>query len=294
MKILVTGATGTVARGLIPALLGGGNLVRAMVHSLGNAPAWSGAEVVVGDFSDSGSLDQAFSGIDAALLVTPPHAQAAEWASAAISAATRAGVSRLVRISAIGAAVDGPNDNSRQHAHTDAEIRESGLRYVVLRPHFFMNNCLFGAEASIASDGTVRYALGHARVGMIDPRDISDCAARALIDTSWDGGTYDLTGPASISGDDVARTFSEALECSVRYVPITPGAAADFVRRLGGNEWQAEATRGYFAAYAAGWGDFTTDWVKQISGHPPRTFKQFIRDAGLKSPSTQNIAAQGR
>jgi hypothetical protein len=61
----------------------------------------------------------------------------------------------------------------------------------------------------------------------------------------------------------------------VRYVPISPDAAADAVRKMAGDEWQAEATRGYFRAYAADWGDFTTDWVRQISGHAARSFADF-------------------
>lgn len=280
MTILVTGATGTVASKLIEPLRHAGRTARAMVHSEKKArqPAALGTETVVADYAEPASLDRAFAGIETALILTPPHARAAGWASAAIAAAKRAGVKRIVRISAVKAAQDGPNDNSRQHARTDDEIRRSGLDFAILRPHFFMNNCIFGAAESIMSDGTVRYALGEARVGMIDPRDISDTAVQALIDSRWDGGTYDLTGPQSISGHDVAEVLSAELSRKVRYVSIAPEAAADLVRSMGGNEWQAEATRGYFSAYASGWGDFTTDWVPKISGHAARPFSQFARE----------------
>lgn len=283
MTILVTGATGTVASELIPSMARSGRKVRAMVRSDTKARglAVGDAEVVLGDYGDPDSLDRALAGVETLLLVTPPHGQAAEWASAGIAAAKRAGVKRVVRISAIKAAPDGPNDNSRQHAHTDEEVRRSGLDFVILRPHFFMQNCLFGAAESIASDGVIRFAGGEARLGMIDPRDIADVAARVLVDLSWDGGTYDLTGPASISFCEVAETLSGELGCRVRYVPIAPEAAAEMVRNLGGNEWQAEATYGYFRAYAAGWGDFTTDWVPRISGHPARSFADFAREVML-------------
>jgi uncharacterized protein YbjT (DUF2867 family) len=277
MRILVTGATGTVASTLIPSLLQAGHPVRAMAHSNAKVRRLAAIcpDVVVGDFADSASLDRAFAGTAAVLIVTPPHARAAEWASAALDAAKRARVRRVVRISAIKASSDGPNDNSRQHARTDEEIRQSGMDFVILRPHFFMQNCLFGTAESVASSGVVRFAGGDARLGMIDPRDIADVAARALVDSRWDGGTYDLTGPACISFHDVAQTLSRMLNRKVRYEPISPEAAADFVRRAGGSEWQAEATRGYFRAYAAGWGDFTTDWVQQISKQSARSFEQF-------------------
>lgn len=297
MTILITGATGKVASQLILTIAQSGRAVRAMVHSTAKAggPAALGADTIVGDYTDPASLDRAFAGAETVLLVTPPHARAADWASAGIAAASRGGVKRIVRISAIKAAADGPNDNSRQHARTDDEIRRSGLDFVILRPHFFMENCLFGAAESIASEGVIRSATGHARLGMIDARDIADVAARVLLDPKWDGGTYDLTGPASISFDDVAEVLSVELDRDLRHVPISPEAAADFVRRMGGDEWQAETTRGYFRAYAAGWGDFTTDWVPRISGHAGRSFADFAREVMVPSlKSTLSGQGDGR
>jgi uncharacterized protein YbjT (DUF2867 family) len=280
MTILITGASGTVASETIHPLVAKGCTVRALVRSRAKARALAeaGAEVVEGDFADPASLDQAFAGVETVLSVTPPHAQASAFASASIEAAKRAGTKRIVRISAIKAAPDGPNDNSRQHARTDAEIEQSGLDYVILRPHFFMQNCLFGVAESIASGGVVRFAGGSAKLGMIDPRDISDVAVQALIDPRWDGGTYDLTGPASISFHDVARTLSDVLGRKVRYVSIRPEDAGDMVRRAGGNEWQIQATIGYFRAYSSGWGDFVTDCVPQISGHAARSFEDYARE----------------
>lgn len=283
MTILITGATGKVASGLILPLARSGNRVRAMVRSEGNARRLraQGVDAVLGDYTDPASLDRAFAGAASALLITPPRAEMADWATAGIAAAKRVGVKRVVRISAIKAGPDGPNDNSHQHARTDEELRESGLNFVILRPHFFMENCLFGTAESIASEGVIRFAMGEASLGMIDARDISDVAARALLDPRWDGGTYDLTGPASISFHDVAETLSTELGRKVRYEPIAPEAAAEAVRQAGGDEWQAEATLGYFRAYSAGWGDFTTDWVPRIAGHPARSFADFAREIML-------------
>jgi uncharacterized protein YbjT (DUF2867 family) len=288
MTILITGATGKVASGLILQLARNESGIRAMVRSEANAHRLKaqGVDAVLGDYTDPTSLDRAFAGVETALLITPPRAEMADWASAGIAAAKRAGVKRVVRISAIKAAADGPNDNSRQHARTDEELRQSGLNFVILRPHFFMENCLFGTAESIASEGVIRFAMGEASLGMIDARDISDVAVRALLDPRWDGGTYDLTGPASISFHDVAETLSSALGRKVRYVPISPEAAAEAVRQAGGDEWQAEATLGYFRAYSAGWGDFTTEWVPQIAGHPARSFADFAREVMI--PALRN------
>ena len=34
----------------------------------------------------------------------------------------------------------------------------------------------------------------------------------------------------------------------------------------------------YAQAYASGWGDFTTDTVADLLGHPPRDIADFVRD----------------
>jgi len=66
MKILVTGATGILGRRLVPALVTGGASVRALVRApqASDALRAAGAEPVVGDMFDAGSLEAAAAGCD--------------------------------------------------------------------------------------------------------------------------------------------------------------------------------------------------------------------------------------
>jgi len=229
---------------------------------------------VVASFDDARALDTAFTGAKTLLLLTPPHARATEWGSAAVAAAKKAGISRIVRISAILASANGPSDNSRQHGRTDDEVRRSGIASVILRPHFFMQNLLADVD-SLRSKGTLYAAAGDASLGMIDARDIADVARRTLLDSAWDGTSQDLTGPASISFHEIVRTLSRLLGREIRYVPITPAALAQSIREMGIGEWFAQVSHDYLQAYSDGWGDFTTDSVREISGQPARSFAQF-------------------
>ncbi len=279
MTILITGATGKIAQHLIPSLLDQGQPVRAMVRSPDKAATFAkqGARTVIASFEDAISLDKAFAGVETLLFLTPPHERASTWASAGLAAAKRAGVKRIVRISALLAGADGPSDNNRQHGRTDDELRASGIASVILRPHFFMQNLLADVPSLQAQD-TLYAAAGNAKLSMIDTRDIADVARSALLSPAWDGNTYDLTGPASVSFHEIAEELSEQLGREIRYMPVSPEALAQSIRDMGLDEWFAQGYHDYLEAYSRGWGDFTTDAVQAISGKQARTFRQFARE----------------
>ena len=137
---------------------------------------------------------------------------------------------------------------------------------------------VFGSAESIMKSGTMFQAMGDGRLGFIDVRDIADVATAVLLDRAWDRGIYELTGPASLSFHDVARELSGALGRDVKYVPITPDQLRETIVKMGWGEWGADVMADYSAAYAKGWGDFTTTFVEKISGHPARSFAQFARE----------------
>jgi uncharacterized protein YbjT (DUF2867 family) len=62
----------------------------------------------------------------------------------AVWAARQAGVERIVRLSVVGAAHDAPNRSGRLHALSDRETERCGMRWTILRPHWFMRNLLLG------------------------------------------------------------------------------------------------------------------------------------------------------
>jgi uncharacterized protein YbjT (DUF2867 family) len=278
-KIVVTGATGTIGRRVVEQLLGMKSSVTALVRDAakGAASDAAGARIAVGSFEDRGSLEAAFRGADTVVLITAANAHAAEQTSGALSAAKHAGVRKVVRISAVKADPDGPTDNTRQHGRTEAELRASGLAYVVLRPSLFFQN-LLASLATILSDGKIFFGVGKGRIGLIDTRDVADAAVAAATSARYDGATLELTGPESIDYDAVAAAIGRGLGRSVVYVPVPPSAAADAVRGFGADEWTAGILRDYCEAYSKGFGDFTTREVERLTGHPPRSVDDFVRE----------------
>lgn len=276
--ILITGATGTIGRPLALRLAGAsGTHVRALVRDPAAAAdlAGAGAALIQGSFEDPDSMAAAADGADTLVLITAANPRAADQAHAAIEA-TR-GVRRIVRLSAVKAGADGPTENTRLHARTEAEIRAGGAAFVILRPMAFFQNLLWSA-GGILGRGELHQATGDARLGLIDTRDVVDALERVALSDEHDGKTLELTGPAAVSYAEVAASLTRALGRPVRYVPVFPEALAEFLRQFGADDWSARLVRDYSAAYGSGWGDFTTDAVEKLTGHPARGIDEFVRE----------------
>lgn len=278
--VLVTGATGSVGSALARILSSTSGLrVRAMVRDVAKARALAdrGVELVTGTFDDPTSLVTAMTGIDTLALITAAGPHAADQASRAIVAAKQAGVRKIVRLSAIKASADGPTENTRQHGRTERELRESGLVYVALRPSFFMQN-LAGMAAGVAAEGKLYAGTGTGKVAMIDTRDVADAMAAAVTSAAYDNQALELSGPASISFGEVAAAFAAALGRPVEYVAVPPSAAGEAIRQFGADDWNVKLLTDYSTAYSKGFGDFVTDLVPRMTGHPARGIEAFARE----------------
>jgi uncharacterized protein YbjT (DUF2867 family) len=280
-RILLTGATGTVASSLTHRLVERGHFVRALVRNpeKAAAPREAGAELAKGDFDNENTMRAAFDGIDTAFLLVPPSPDAAKWNRALYAAARAAKSPHVVRLSVIKSAVDGPTDNTKLHGESDRDLVASGLPYTILRPHFFMQN-LLASVPTIAKEGAFYLGMGRGRLGMIDTRDITDVAF-AVLDADRErhlGKAYDLTGPASIDFDEVAATLSKVLGSAVKYVAVPPEAVVQAMKSMGASDWFARVMGQYSKAYSENWGDVTTGEVKALTGHEPRSFETFARE----------------
>ena len=224
--ILVTGATGTVGTSLIPLLTARGANVRALVRDAGRTKiSDSRIQTVVGDFADPASLRVAVEGVDAVFLACGNVPEQVAYECAVIDAAAQAGVRRIVKLSARGAAIGAPAAYWHWHGLIEQHLQASTVPAVLLQPGFAMTNLLGAAEHVRQPGHAVRSGRRCAKIAMIDPADVAAVAAVVLTTDGHDGRTYVVTGPEAITYAQVAAQLAAATGRHVGFVDIPPEAA---------------------------------------------------------------------
>jgi uncharacterized protein YbjT (DUF2867 family) len=277
---LVAGATGNTGSGVAASLLAGGRRVRAIVRDRARAGGLrdQGAEVAIVDLDRPETLtDDLLDGVSEVYFVTWNGPSALQQSRNLLAAITRSGAApHVVRLSGYGP------PQSRiisELARCEADLKASGLPWTILKPTFFMQNLMMAAQ-TVKEQGAVYFDWGAGKAGMIDLRDVVDCAVAALTGDAGavEAETFVLTGPVSIGFAEAAAALSEVTGSTVEYVPVPHEAAREAMLAIGVPEWIATGYAELGAGFEQGFADLTTDNVRRLSGHEPRDFEQFARD----------------
>lgn len=272
--IVVTGATGNIGKALVEQLAASGAKYRVVARDPAKASK-SGGEVVKGDLSDPKSLEAAFKGADELFLLAAAGPDMSKMEKNAIDAAKKAGVKHVVLLSTAGADEKSPVKLAQWHAASEKALKDSGLKWTILQPNYFMQN-LFSSAPTIKGDGAFYAPLNDGKVAMVDARDIAAVAAKALTTGGHEGKTYYVSGPAALPFADLAAIFTKKLGKTVKYVNVPP---ADFKKSLlsaGIPEWFASDFVALYGAFAQNYGAQVSTTVKDVTGKPARDVESFI------------------
>jgi len=276
--ILVTGATGNSGLEVVRRLSAKNLAVRALTRNPGKAEKIAGVEWVKGNFDDVDSLQRAMAGVERVVLISPAHSDMAKHQSNVIQTARAAGISRIVKLSGLGAGPDAQIRLPRLHHQIEQEIIGSGIDYAFVRPNLFMQ-VLLGSAASIANDGAIYAPAGDSAISFTDVRDIADVMVCAVTSDSHRNGAYEVTGPAAITYAQAAETIGKAIGKPVRYVAVTPEMARESMLSSGMDKWLTEAFLELFEIYRAGYGAVVlSSTVEQVTKHAANTLENFSKD----------------
>jgi NADH dehydrogenase len=223
--ILLTGATGVVGGELLPELLANGEQVRVLVRDprrLGEHRV--DVQITLGDLADPLSIRHAMRGVDtvihlAATIRDQPGATIEELNGLAtirlLRLAERAGASRFVFFSAMGATGFQRTRFFRSKALAEHAVRESPLRTTVFAPSIvyrpgdpwitLLQRLSLLPAVPISGSGGARYQP-------IWARDVARCVAAAVNGAKSDGPDerYELGGPDLLSYDEIVERVLEA------------------------------------------------------------------------------------
>ncbi|MFE5565881.1 SDR family oxidoreductase [Amycolatopsis japonica] len=279
VMILITGASGSIGRHLVHHLRG--EEITAFVRD----PAVGdelGCPYVVGDFDDPESVATAMAGVDRVFLnaggaqpVTGEQPMVRQQ-RVVIDAAIEAEVEHIVKVS-VWHAREGAKLAEGAHWVIEEHLKKSGLAWSILQPSGFMQNFRTGA-AVFTENGDILGAYGDSRVSYVDCSDIAACAAALLTVSPRAGETFVLTGPEALTHTEIAAKLSAVAGREIGYVDLPAQA---FAARLASNGLPtgfAQDVAALFAEVAEGRLAPTTDAVADLTGRPPRTFDDFLRE----------------
>jgi uncharacterized protein YbjT (DUF2867 family) len=222
--ILLTGATGVVGGELLPELLGEGHQVRVLVRDPKRLGEYRvDVQITLGDLRDPLSIRHAMRGVDtvihlAATIRDQPGGTIEEVNGLAtirlLRLAERAGVSRFVFFSAMGATGFQRTRFFRSKALAEHAVRESPMRTAVFAPSIvyqpgdpwitLLQRLSLLPAVPISGEGRATYQP-------IWAQDVARCVASAI---NGSGGTsddrYELAGPEVLSYDDIVERVLEA------------------------------------------------------------------------------------
>ncbi len=296
MKVAVFGGTGFVGGYLVDALLSAGHepvlLVRAGSENKLSQP--DAVEIVTGDLSNLRAVEAALDGADAVIYnigilreqprkgITFERLQY-RGAVRVIEAARRAGVSRLLLMSANGVRQPGtPYQETKFRAEEFA--RHSGMDVTIFRP-----SVIFGDPR-----GTYEFATqlhremvspplpgigfhngwssesGQIRMSPVHVEDVARAFVEALDDPATIGKTYVLGGPESLSWTAMVERVADATGRRKMILPMPIG-----VMRVGATllDWLPvfPVTRDQLTMLSEG-NEVESDDVRDLTGRDPAAF----------------------
>jgi uncharacterized protein YbjT (DUF2867 family) len=273
--IFVTGATGNVGRNVVSLLSGAGVRVRALTRNPGVAGLLDSVEIVPGDLSDTSALDNSLQGVDSVFLML----RAFSAPIAPIMELLKQRVRRIVFLSSAAIQDELPvqtNPIGKIHLEIEESIKKTGLEWTFLRPGAFAANALTWWAPQLRSADTLRWPYAAAAWAPIHERDIAAVAVHALTEDGHAGKRYSLTGGEVLTQAEQLHAIGEVTNRILRYEELAPDAA----RR------QMSASMPPFVVdrLLDLWAGMVekpvpvTQTVEEITGVPPRPFRQWALD----------------
>ena len=275
-RILIIGATGNIGRHVVTQLTAGEAQVRVLVRNPEAVDFPPRVDVMRADLTLPETLDKCLLGIDTVFLVWV--APMNDFAPVLERIAKHA--KRIVFLSAPiktqHPLFQQPNPSRERTEQIERLIETSGLQWTFLRPGMLASNALGWWAPRIRAGVVVRWPHLAVPTAPIDERDIAAVAVRALCEDGHAAAEYVLTGPESLSQFEQIATIARVIGRPLSIEEITPGEwlgelpgfAPPFVANMLLDAWAA----------AAGQPAFVSSTVLEITGTPPRSFRDWVAD----------------
>lgn len=238
--VTIFGGSGFLGRHIVHRLAQAGYRMRVMTRkpSLANhlMPAGKVGQIVLlrGDIRNEADVAAALAGAEFAInlvgILRPSGgrtfaAMHAEGPALIARAAAKAGVRRLVHVSAIGAEMNSRSAYARSKSEGETNVRQAFPGATIMRPSivFGPGDGFFVRFAALISLAKVIFPLfggGKTRFQPVFVGDVAEAVVNALADNATRGKTYELGGPAVYSFKELLAFIARVTQRKRTFVPI--------------------------------------------------------------------------
>ncbi len=281
--ILITGASGQLGRQVIDLLLQSlpaEQLVAGVrtPDSVSDLKA-RGVQVRQMDYTQPESLDRALTGIQQLLLISSSEVgQRATQHRNVIDAAQKAGVTMLAYTSLLHADTS-PLGLADEHRQTEAELKATGLNWVLLRNGWYTENYLAGLPAAL-EHGTLIGCAGDGRIASATRHDYAAAAVTVLLEGAKHyHKTYELAGDTSYSLAEYADKIHQLTGKNVAYQNLSETDYRNTLISIGLPEHLAELLADSDTGASQGALFDGSQQLSQLTGRPTTSLESALRSA---------------
>lgn len=283
--ILVTGASGQLGSRVVELLIQAGAKNITAASRSPEKLSFAGVKTVRADFDSPETLDAAFAGMERVLIISTDaidtNGTRARQHVAAVEAAKRASVNRVIYTSLVNPVPASPVMIASDHWQTEEAIRKSGLAHTILRNAVYMEGVLMGLAPAFAS-GQWYVASGQGKQAYVTREDCARAAAAALLAAEEEDRVLDISGPELLDAETVASIASEVTGKPLAVVHLPDDALRGGMVSAGLPEPVADLLVSFDKAAREGFAEVHSNAVAELSGQPAQDLRKFL---------TQNKAA---
>ncbi len=223
--ILVVGSTGLVGNEICQLLAEEGKQFKALVRQTSDPQKVKnlkeiGAEVVYGDLKDPGSIQDACMDCQTVISTASCTLSRQEGDSiqtvdrdgqlSLVDVAKNQGVEHFIFVSFPELSPDIPLEQAKREV--EASIQESGMKYTILQPVYFMEVWLSPAVGfDFPQKQAQVFGSGDNKVSWISYKDVAKFAVKTVENHSVYDSILPLGGPAALSSNEVIKLFEDAM-----------------------------------------------------------------------------------
>ena len=243
------------------------------------AKVYASAKIRKMVYANTPEVVEALKGIDTLLMVSArENPERVKEHKDFLDAAKLAGVQHIIYTSFYGAGEKATFTLSRDHAQTEAYIKELGFTYTFLRDDFYLD---FFIDIAL-ENGEIRGPAGRGRVSAVARKDTSRVAAEILLNPKeWENQTLNLTGPEDLSMEEIVELLSKETGNAITYVDESVEEAYESRKKWPAQTWEYDAWVSTYTAIKAGEQAGVSTDVEKVLGRPAMNLIDVLKERQL-------------